>query len=120
MATLAGITLTWPGTRLDRIWELNPRAYRQLAPIGALAGIGFLVLGGVLLASAIGWMRRRLWGWRLTVGIIATQALGDLVNAIRGDVPGGVVGCVIAGTLLGYLLRPGVRRVFGRGLETRG
>jgi hypothetical protein len=32
MASLAAITLLWRGTSLDRIWSLNPTAYRQLAP----------------------------------------------------------------------------------------
>jgi len=32
MASLAGTTLVWPGTSLDRIWELNPTAYTLLAP----------------------------------------------------------------------------------------
>jgi hypothetical protein len=32
MASLAGTTLVWPGTTLDRLWTLNPRAYKELAP----------------------------------------------------------------------------------------
>jgi len=46
------------------------------------------------------WFKRRLWGWRLAVAIIATQVLGDLVNAFRGDLFRGGVGFVIAGLLL--------------------
>ena len=52
------------------------------------------------------WFKRRVWGWRLAVAIIATQVLGDLVNAFRGDLFRGGVGFVIAGLLLVYLLRP--------------
>lgn len=33
------------GTPLDRIWSLNPTAYRQLAPFGRSVGGLFLVLG---------------------------------------------------------------------------
>jgi len=36
MASLAGITLAWRGTFLDRVWALNPTAYTQLAPWGRL------------------------------------------------------------------------------------
>jgi hypothetical protein len=37
------------------------------------------------MTAGIGWFRRRLWGWRLVVVIIATQVLGDVVSFVRGD-----------------------------------
>ncbi len=46
MAALAGTTLVFPGTILDRAWRLNPVAYAQLAPLGVPVGIAFLVAGG--------------------------------------------------------------------------
>jgi len=42
MASLAATTLLWRGTALDRIWDINPMAYKQLAPLGRTAGILFL------------------------------------------------------------------------------
>ncbi len=80
-------------------------------PFGKEAGIPFLLLS-VALAAAMGWFKRRLWGWRLTVVIIATQVLGDLVNALTVDVVKGLVGLIIAGALLGYLLNGQVRAPF--------
>ncbi len=85
MACLAGITLAWPGTHLDRIWALNPNAYNHLSSFGRKVGILFLVLSATLALAAVGWTRRRLWGWRLAVAIIAIQLLGDIVNVFRGD-----------------------------------
>ncbi|MGB8114043.1 MAG: hypothetical protein WCF22_09720 [Candidatus Sulfotelmatobacter sp.] len=38
MAALAATTLLWRGTGLDRIWTLNPTAYRQLCPLGSKIG----------------------------------------------------------------------------------
>jgi len=32
MASLAATTLLWRGTALDRLWTLNPTAYKQLGP----------------------------------------------------------------------------------------
>jgi len=61
MAFLAGTTLVWPGTVLDHAWALNPRAHRELAPLGRMIGIPFLLLGVTLLALAVGWFRRCLW-----------------------------------------------------------
>lgn len=69
MALLAGATLTWKGTAFDRIWLLNPFAYQRLAPFGKLVGIPFLLLSGLLALAAVGWFKRRLWGWWLTVAI---------------------------------------------------
>ncbi len=113
MASLAATTLLWRGTPLDLLWALNPRAYRQLAPLGGTVGILFLLLGGTLTAAGIGWFRRRLWGWRLAVAIIATQVLGDVVTCVRGDFPRGGTGVIIAGALLFFLLQPKVRATFG-------
>jgi hypothetical protein len=112
MASLAGTTLVWRGTTLDRLWTLNPRAYKELAPHGKAAGIPFVFLGVTLVVAGMGWFKRRLWGWRLAVSIIAVQVLGDLVNAFMGDLVRSGVGFVIAGALLVYLLRPEVRAAF--------
>jgi hypothetical protein len=112
MASLAATTLLWQGTALDRVWTLNPTAYKQLAPLGGIVGIFFLLLGVALVTAGIGWFRRRLWGWRLAVGIISTQVLGDVINCVRGDWLRGATGVMIAGALLLFLLRPSIRAVF--------
>jgi hypothetical protein len=115
MAFLAGTTLIWQGTFLDHLWTLNTPAYKQLSPFGRTVGVPFLVLSVSLTVAGAGWFGRRLWGWRLTVVIIATQVLGDLVNVLRGDVVKGAIGFTIAGGLLFYLLRSEVRAAFASG-----
>jgi hypothetical protein len=112
MAVLAGVTLSWPGTSLDRMWALNPTAHKQLATFGKPAGLLFFVLGATLAFAGTGWFKRRLWGWRLAVAVIATQVLGDLVNFFRGDFLRGGIGFSIATALLFYLLRPAVKAAF--------
>lgn len=112
MAGLAGTTLMWRGTVLDRVWALNRPAYRQLSSSGPAVGVLFLLLSAVLVAAGVGWFQRRAWGWGLAVGIIFTQVAGDFVNLMRGDFLRGGVGVAIAGLLLVYLLRPGVRAAF--------
>lgn len=115
MASLAGTTLLWQGSVLDRMWALNPTAYKQLAPFARAAGILFLTLSAALAVAGTGWFRRRSWGWGLAVVIIAIQVLGDLVNIFLGDFVRGGTGVIIAGALLFYLLRPAVRAAFKSG-----
>ena len=112
MAGLAGMTLVWRGTIFDRIWALNAPVYSRLAPFGKTVGVLFLLLSATLLLAGVGWFKRRRWGWRLAVAIIVTQVLGDLLNALKGDVIRGGIGFVIAAALLVYLLRPQVRSAF--------
>ena len=118
MAILAGTTLIWRGTILDRMWVFNAPAYRQLAPFGKTVGIPFLLLGATLVVAGTAWFKRRLWGWRVAVVIIAAQVLGDVVNAFKGDLARGAVGFIIAGALLAYLLRPQVRGAFASDNES--
>jgi len=78
-------------------------------------GIPFLLLSGVLAVACIGWFKRRLWGWYLTVAVIATQIIGDVTSVVMGDAVKGLIGFAIAGTFLVYLLRPHVRNAFASG-----
>lgn len=113
VAAFAGITLALPGTPLDSIWKLNRIAYAQLSQLGRAIGALFLLLSFVLAFAAIGWFRRRAWGWLLAALIIASQVLGDFGNLIfRRDYLGGGVGVIIAGALLLYIVRPQMRAVF--------
>ena len=112
MAAFAGTTLIWRGTVLDELWALNMPAHERLAPFGAIAGLAFLLLSATLACAGAGWFKRRLWGWRLATIVILVQALGDLINLLRGDFMRGGIGLAIAGLLLFYLLRPKVRVLF--------
>lgn len=115
VASLAGATLVWRGTFLDRMWALNPRAYNEIAPLGRAVGIPFLLLSFGLAIASIGWLKCRLWGWVLVVAIIATQVLGNLVHIWMGHYLEGGIGAAIASALLLYLFRADVKNVFAAG-----
>ena len=119
MAGLAGTMLLWPGTILDRLWSLNQPAHAALARFGTVSGLFFLTLGGVLLTTAVGWFRQRLWAWRMALVILFTQVVGDFVSLFRGDFLGGSAGLLIAGTLIVLLLRSSVQTMFHRGAHIR-
>ena len=112
MAAYAAATLLMPGTFLDVLWELNKSGHSGLVVLGKGAGLLFLVLSALLAAAAVGWFRRRYWGWALGVAIIALNATGDTVNLARGEGLKAAVGLVIAGLLLSYMARKKVRQYF--------
>ena len=53
-ASVSAIPLLWPGTFLERLWTLNPKAYKELAPLGSAVGILFLLLGAILGVAGVG------------------------------------------------------------------
>jgi hypothetical protein len=112
MSGLAGMTLVWRGTTLDRMWALNSMAYRKLAPLGGTVGPLFLLLSATMAFASVGWFKRRFWGWGLAVGITSTQVAGDAINLVRANFVRGGTSLAIAGVLLLYLLRPKVRTRF--------
>lgn len=112
MASFAGTTLVWRGTALDRAWELNPVGYRELTRFGTWIGLPFFMLSAAMLVAGIGWFRRRLWAWRLTVGMMAAHLVGDLVNVIRGAVLEGAIGLFAVGVVLAWMLRNSVKKEF--------
>jgi uncharacterized membrane protein YhaH (DUF805 family) len=64
--------------------------------------------------AAVGWFRRKYWGWMLGVTIIAINATGDLINGAMGERLKGAAGVAIAGLLLLYITRPALRNYFRR------
>jgi len=112
MASFAGTTLVLRGTALDRAWELNPVGYRELTRFGTWIGLPFFMLSAAMLVAGIGWFRRRLWAWRLTVGMMAAHLVGDLVNVIRGAVLEGAIGLFALGVVLAWMLRNSVKKEF--------
>jgi uncharacterized membrane protein (DUF2068 family) len=114
MAAYAAVTLLRPGTVLDALWALNKRGHAGLLAAGRGAALLFIVLSIFLALTAMGWFRRRRWGWMMGATIVAINMAADVVNLIRGEGPKGVVGVAIAGMLLIYMTRAGVRSYFGR------
>jgi hypothetical protein len=112
MASLAGTTLLWRGTILDRVWELNRRAYNQLRPLGCKAGIGLLIVAVFLAAASVGWFMRRQWAWRLAAAILITQILVGLLNLFLGRVVEGAIGIAAAGALFVVRIESGCTRTF--------
>lgn len=113
VALLTGVSLLFPGTTLDRLWRLNPRAWAAFAHLGRASGGLLLVLCGLAAAAAVGLLRGRRWAWWLALGIFAANALGDAANLVitHAWLRAGS-GIMIAGGFLLLLLRAEARRYF--------
>jgi hypothetical protein len=112
MAALAGISLVWRGTVLDRMWALNKPAYAVLSPLASFVGPLFLILSTIMVSIIVGWFRRKRWAWWLAIGVLGTQVIGDIVNLARGDLLRGSAGLVIASALLFLVVQREVRDQF--------
>jgi hypothetical protein len=77
-----------------------------------------LLVAAACAAAAVGVWRGSRWGYRVAVGLLAVNLLGDIANAtLRGDWRT-LVGVPIGGAMLLYLLSRRARAWFEPGRET--
>src|SRR6516162_3919553 len=109
MAALSGAMLLFPGTGLDRLWQLNPQARQGLGGLGA-GGVALMV--GVCAAcgaASLGLWRCTRWGLWLAVAILGINLASDLGNAVILHDWRTLVGLPIGGAMIVYLIA--MRRV---------
>lgn len=112
MSGLSFISLLFPGSFLEPMWRLNPRARVGFTEMGSWAVPLMFVVCLACACAAIGSIRQRKWGWYLAITILAVNMAGDIGNATFGHDPRTWIGVPIALLVIGYLLRPQVRAQF--------
>ena len=113
IALAAGTTLIWPGGPLDIIWSIrNDDTHAKMLALGWPGGAGLWLLAVVALVLAWGSFGQRRWAWWLAVIGIAVNGVADLGRMATGGIFEGLVGVVIAGLILFWLTRRGVRTQF--------
>lgn len=108
------VSLLFPGSFLEPIWQLNPRAHEAFARVGAWA---IILMGVVCLSCAMaarGLWRGARWGYRVSLVLLVFNMLGDILNVILETEPGAIVGIPIVIFILTYLMSRRVRRFFRR------
>ncbi|HEX8891303.1 MAG TPA: hypothetical protein VF779_19300 [Pyrinomonadaceae bacterium] len=108
------VSLLFPGSFLEPIWRLNPRAHQAFARVGAWAIILMAVVCLSCALAALGLWRGARWGYRVSLALLVLNMLGDILNVILGTEPGAIVGVPIVVSLLTYLMSRRVRRFFRR------
>jgi hypothetical protein len=112
IALTSAVSLLFPGSFLEPMWRLNPRARTAFSFMGVWAPVLLIVVSAACGTAAWGLWRGRRWGHRLAVGVFAFNLLGDTANVVLGTEPRAIVGIPITALLLFYLFRPKVRRYF--------
>jgi hypothetical protein len=113
IALTTGVSLAIPGSLLDRIWALNRRAYIEFATLGRPAGILLMILGFICAIATAGLLKRRKWGWWLSVGLFVVNVAGDAARIFTGEPVKGAFGAAIVAGFVIYLTRSRVREYFG-------
>ena len=115
IALVVGVSLLFPNTLLDRLWELNKPGAAAFRAMGRISGILLVLLGFTTSAAAFGMVQRKKWAWWLAVVLFAINGCGDVVNLIvTGDWLRSASGVVICSAFLYSLSRCPVKRYFKR------
>ena len=111
-SSASALALASPGTWLEPVWRLNPEAGVGLARMGPWAVVLMIVVALACSGAAIGLWTGRRWGYRLAVGVLSCNLLGDLLNAVVRDDRRALIGLPIGGAMLAYLLSRRIRDRF--------
>ena len=112
MSAIAAISLFFPGSFLEPMWRLNPRARVAFAGIGIAGPVLLAAVCGACALAAAGLWRLKRWGYWAAVAVLGFNLAGDLVNTIAGTEPRAAIGIPITAALLAYLATRRVRGSF--------
>ena len=93
---LSFVSLFWPGSFLEPMWRLNPRARVAFGGMGMWAVVLMGAVCAACAGAALGLWRGARWGHRLAFAILTLNMLGDVMNVALGIEPRAAVGIPIA------------------------
>src|SRR5205085_10234115 len=86
------VSLLFPGSFLEPMWRLNPRARDAFAKAGVWAIILMCAVCVSCVLAAAGLWRGARWGYRLALILLVINMSGDIANLLLGTEPGAIVG----------------------------
>jgi hypothetical protein len=100
------LSLAFPGSFLEVIWQLKPEARVQFGEIGRGMSIALMATVGVACGlAAVGLAQKAEWGRRLAIGILIVNLVGDSVNAWLRQDNKTLIGIPVGGLMIWYLAR---------------
>jgi hypothetical protein len=106
------ISLLFPGSFLQPMWRLNPRALEGFTSMGRWAILLMCIVCVACALAAVGLWRGARWGYWLAVILLAINLLGDIVNVVLGTEPRAAVGIPIVVAILALLMSKRAKRFF--------
>ncbi|MBK8316528.1 MAG: hypothetical protein IPL01_21915 [Acidobacteria bacterium] len=107
-------SLFFPGSFLEPMWRLNPRALEAFHSMGGWAIVMLCTVCAGCAFAAVGLWRGVRWGYRLAVGILVINLTGDIANVVLGTEPRAAIGIPIVLLILAFLLTRRVKSFFNR------
>lgn len=111
---ISALSLLLPGSFLEPMWRLNPRAREAFTGIGAWAILLMCAVCVACATAALGLWRGTRWGYWFALALLTINLVGDIANALLGTEPRAAVGIPIVLALLVFLLSRRVRRFFSK------
>jgi len=79
---LSFVSLLFPGSFLEPMWRLNPRARAGFAGIGVWAVVLMCAVSVACASAAVGLWRGARWSYWLAVMLLTINLLGDIANVL--------------------------------------
>jgi hypothetical protein len=114
MSFIASVSLLFPGSFLEPMWRLNPRARAGFAGMGVWAVVLLCAVCAACAAAATGLWRGARWGYWTAVALLAINLIGDIANVVTGTEPRAAVGIPIVLVIIACLATRRARRFFVR------
>jgi hypothetical protein len=109
---VSSVSLLFPGSFLEPVWRLNPRAREGFTGMGVWAILLMCAVCIACVSAAVGLWRGARWGYWLAVTLLAINLLGDAANVLLGTEPRAAVGVPIVIAILAFLMSKRVRGFF--------
>jgi hypothetical protein len=110
---VAGVSLLFPGSILEPIWRVNPRAHEALASLGGWAVVSLCAVCLMCALAAIGLWRGTRWGYQIAFGILIVNLIGDVANVVLAGEYKAAIGVPIVIAILAFLRSRRVRAFLG-------
>ncbi len=104
MSALTVTMLLFPGSVLEPIWRLNPRAHQHFILVGSWAVLLMAVVCVACTIAGCGLWKRAHYGYSMAVAILILNLVGDSANALIFYDWRTLIGLPIGGIMLCYLV----------------